>query len=614
MSKNSKAIELEEVVVRFSGDSGDGMQLIGMLFSESSAKLGNDISTFPDYPADIRAPRGTIGGVSGFQVHLGQKTIYTPGDLADVLIAMNPAALKANKAFLKPGGTIILDVDAFTDKNLQKAGYLTGDPIVEDKLGDYNIIKAPITTMTGASLKEYGFDHKTVLRSKNMYALGLVSWLFNQPLDYVESKLKQKFKKKPQIAEANIQVLQDGHNYGHNIQAMTPSYFVGPGEKIKGTYRNINGNHAVAWGFLAAAEKCGKELFLGSYPITPATEILQELSGRKDLGVKVFQAEDEIAGIATSIGASFAGDLAVTSTSGPGLALKGEAIGLAIMAELPLVIVDVQRGGPSTGLPTKTEQSDLRQALYGRNGESPAIVIAASTPSDCFHFAYMSAKITLEHMTPVILLTDGFLANGSEPWRIPSVSELPEINVPLVKPEMRDNWNVMDRDPDRLNRYWAPAGTPGFKHRVGGLEKDFTTGAISHNPANHQKMVDHRLAKVLKVADFIPEQEVLGDKDADVLMVGWGGTFGHLYTAVEELLEEGVKVAYAHFNYIMPLPVNSAEIMRKYKKVVVFEINSGQFADYLRMTIPGPDYAQYNKVEGLPFAIKDIKKTIKTYL
>lgn len=614
MSKSSNAIELDDVVVRFSGDSGDGMQLTGTLFSESSAQLGNEISTFPDYPADIRAPRGTIGGVSGFQVHLGKKIVYTPGDVADVLIAMNPAALKANKEYLKPGGTIILDVDAFTEKNLIKAGYETGDPIIEDKLGDFNIIKAPITTMTAASLKEFGFDHKTVLRSKNMYALGLVSWLFNQPLKYVEKTLKKKFKKKPQIAEANIKVLEDGFNYGHNIQAMTPSYMVGPNKKEKGVYRNINGNTAVAYGFLAASEKSGKELFLGSYPITPATEILQELSGRKDLGVKVFQAEDEIAGIATAIGASFAGDMAVTTTSGPGLALKSEAIGLAVMAELPLVIVNVQRGGPSTGLPTKTEQADLRQALYGRNGESPAIVIAASTPSDCFHYAYMAAKLSMEHMTPVILLTDGFLANGSQPWRIPAMSELADIVPPVVTPEMKDNWNVMQRDPARMNRYWAAPGTPGFRHRVGGLEKDAKTGAISHNPANHQKMVDLREAKVQKVAEFIPKQEVLGDVESDVLMVGWGGTYGHLTTAFEELHEEGIKVAYTHFNYIMPLPKNTKDIMKKYKKIIVCEINKGQFAEYLRMKIPGPVYNQFNKIEGLPLAVKDIKKEIKKYL
>ncbi|MFB6320437.1 2-oxoacid:acceptor oxidoreductase subunit alpha [Saccharicrinis sp. FJH54] len=614
MPKSVKPIELEDVVVRFSGDSGDGMQLTGTLFSESSAELGNEISTFPDYPADIRAPRGTIGGVSGFQVHLGKKIVHTPGDVANVLIAMNPAALKANKAYLKPGGTIILDVDAFTDKNLEKAGYKTMDPIVEDQLADFNIVKAPITTMTAASLKEFGFDNKTVLRSKNMYALGLVSWLFNQPLNYIEKKLNRKFKKKPEIAEANIKVLQDGFNYGENIQAMTPSYMVGSGKKEKGTYRNINGNQAVAWGFLAASEKSGKELFLGSYPITPATEILQELSGRKDLGVKVFQAEDEIAGISTAIGASFAGDLAVTTTSGPGLALKGEAIGLAVMAELPLVVVDVQRGGPSTGLPTKTEQSDLRQALYGRNGESPAIVIAASTPSDCFHYAFMAAKLSMEHMTPVILLTDGFLANGSQPWRIPSMDELPAITPPMVTPEMKDSWEVMQRDAARLNRYWATPGTPGFSHRVGGLEKDYTTGAISHNPANHQKMVDVRQEKVQKVAEFIPEQKVLGDVESDILMVGWGGTYGHLTTAFEELHEEGIKVAYTHFNYIMPLPVNTAEIMKKYKKIVVCEINKGQFADYLRMTIPGPVYHQFNRIEGLPFAVEDIKNEIKKYL
>ncbi|MFW6043725.1 MAG: 2-oxoacid:acceptor oxidoreductase subunit alpha [Marinilabiliaceae bacterium] len=607
MAKKSKVIEKEEVVVRFSGDSGDGMQLTGSLFSFSSAIYGNDISTFPDFPAEIRAPQGTIGGVSGYQVHFGHSEVYTPGDNADVLVAMNPAALKANLEWLKPGATIIIDVDTFDDNNMKKAGYQTGDPIQEDNLGSYNIIKAPITTLTRESLKNMGLDNKTILRSKNMYALGLVFWLFNRPLDDTEEILREKFSKKPKIAEANIRVLEAGYNYGVIIQAGTPSYHISPAEIRKGIYRNLNGNQAVAWGFLLAAEKSGLELFLGSYPITPATEILQELSARKDLGVKVFQAEDEIAGISTAIGASFAGDLGVTSTSGPGLALKSEALGLAVMAEIPLVVVNVQRGGPSTGLPTKTEQSDLLQALHGRNGESPLVVMAASSPVNCFDYAFYAAKVAIEHMTPVILMSDGFLANGTQPWRLPEEGEFPGIKPPYVK-KPADEWNVYERDPERLNRYWAIPGMAGYEHRIGGLEKDHLTGAVSYDHHNHGEMVRTRQKKIEKIAEFIPELELHGDEDADLLMVGWGGTFGHLYTALEELQEEGRKVALAHFSYIHPLPRNSHEILRRFSRIVVCELNLGQFASYLRSHFPDIQFLQYNKVEGLPFTVKELKQ------
>lgn len=613
MAKKSKVIEKEEVVVRFSGDSGDGMQLTGSLFSFSSAIYGNDISTFPDFPAEIRAPQGTIGGVSGFQVHFGHSEVYTPGDNADVLVAMNPAALKANLEWLKPGATIIIDVDSFDDKNLAKAGYKTNDPIEEDNLGSYNIIKAPVTTLTKASLKDMGLDNKTILRSKNMYALGLVFWLFNRPLENTEKILRDKFGKDPKIADANIKVLEAGYNYGVIIQAVTPSYHISPADIRKGTYRNINGNRAIAWGFLLAAEKSGLELFLGSYPITPATEILQELSARKDLGVKVFQAEDEIAGIATAIGASFTGDLAITTTSGPGLALKGEALGLAVMAELPLVVVNVQRGGPSTGLPTKTEQSDLMQALYGRNGESPLVVMAASSPVNCFDYAFYAAKVAIEHMTPVILLSDGFLANGTQPWRIPEEGEFPEIKPPFVE-KPADEWNIYERDAKRLNRYWALPGTPGYQHRIGGLEKDFLTGAVSYDHHNHGKMVKMRKDKIDRIADFIPPLEVHGDDDADLLIVGWGGTFGHLYTALEALQDEGKKVAIAHFSYISPLPRNSYEVLKKYSKIVVCELNLGQFASYLRSRFPDIVLHQYNKVEGLPFTVAELKDHFKKLL
>ncbi len=613
MGKRSKVIERDEVVVRFSGDSGDGMQLTGTLFSYTSAIFGNDISTFPDYPSEIRAPQGTISGVSGFQVHFGHTEVYTPGDYCDVLVAMNPAALKANAKWMKPGGTVILDVDSCDEKNLRKAGYETNDPITESKLGSYNIVKAPITTLTKESLKDMGLDNKSILRSKNMYALGLVYWLFDRPLNHTKDYITKKFKKNQLIVDANVKVLEDGYNYGNIIQALTPSYHIHPADIKKGKYRNLSGNQAVAWGFLAAAEKSGLELFLGSYPITPATEILQELSARKDLGVKVFQAEDEIAGICTSIGASFTGSLAVTTTSGPGLALKGEAIGLAIIAELPLVVVNVQRGGPSTGLPTKTEQSDLMQALYGRNGESPAVVIAASSPTNCFDYAFYAAKIAVEHMTPVILLTDGFLANGTQPWRLPNLEEWPNINVPRA--DVNDNdWHPYKRDVEKLSRYWATPGTPGLEHRIGGLEKDEHSGAVSHDALNHARMVEIREEKVQRIANVVPELELLGDEDADVLVVGWGGTFGHLFTAVDELHSEGHKLALAHFNYIKPLPRNTHEVLKRYKKIVVCELNLGQFADYLTMNFPDIQTMRFNKVQGQPFTVVELKEHFKTLL
>ncbi len=607
MEKSSRVIELKEVVIRFSGDSGDGMQLTGSLFSDSSALLGNDISTFPDYPAEIRAPQGTIGGVSGFQVHLGNSEVYTPGDLADVLVAMNPAALKANINHIRPGSTIIMDVDAFDERNMKKAGYQTDDPIQEDHLQDFNIIKAPISSLTKSSLEEMGLERKVILRTKNMYALGLVLWLFNRDLKNVNTLIDRKFSKKPDIATANKKVLRDGYNYGVTIQALTPSYMVHSAELEKGRYRNINGNTAISWGLIAAAEKAGRPLFLGTYPITPASEILQELSARKDLGVKVFQAEDEIAGICTAIGASFSGSFGVTSTSGPGLALMTEAIGLAVIAELPLVVINVQRGGPSTGLPTKTEQGDLMQALFGRNGESPAVVMAASSPSNCFHHAYWACKIALEMMTPVILLSDSFLANGSQPWRIPDLKDYPEIHPPLVKEGM-ENWYPYSRSNDLLSRYWAIPGMPGFTHRIGGLEKDFETGDVSYDPENHERMVKLREQKVQNVAEIIPEAQVYGPDNADLLVVGWGGTFGHIYTAIDEMNEDGQSVAFVHFDFIKPLPKNTEDIFKRFKTIVVCELNLGQLANYLRMCFPEIPFLQYNKIQGLPFTVQELKE------
>jgi 2-oxoglutarate/2-oxoacid ferredoxin oxidoreductase subunit alpha len=607
LMKETNVIELEEVAIRFSGDSGDGMQLTGTLFSDTSALLGNDISTFPDYPAEIRAPQGTVGGVSGFQVQFGHKKINTPGDFAHVLVAMNPAAVKANAKFMNPGGTIIYDSDSFNEKNLQKADFKTDDPFTECNLDDYFKIPVPISTLTKESLKDFGLDNKSVLRSKNMFALGLVCWMFNRPLNYIEDFIKTKFAKKQDVVESNIKVLRDGFNYGLNLQYMTPSYIVHPAEIEPGIYRNINGNHATAWGLLAAAEKAGLELFLGSYPITPATDILSALSERKDLGVKTFQAEDEIAGITSALGAAFAGDLAVTTTSGPGLALKSEAIGLAVMAELPLVVVNVQRGGPSTGLPTKTEQSDLMQALYGRNGESPVVVVAASTPSDCFWYAYIAAKIALERMVPVILLTDGFLGNGSEPWKIPAMSELPDIKPRYAKDP--STFKPYSRDSKTLSREWAFPGMTGFEHRIGGLEKNIF-GSVSHDPDNHQANCEIRQNKVDRVVDLIPDIEVCGDESGDLLVVGWGGTYGHLISTIRELKKEGKNVSLAHFNYIHPLPGNTKEVFGKFKRIIVCELNLGQFASYLRDKMPGFEYFQFNKVKGLPFTVKELKESI----
>ena len=607
MSEQTHVKELENVVVRFSGDSGDGMQLAGNLFSNISAAIGDEISTFPDYPAEIRAPQGTLGGVSGFQVHIG-KGVYTPGDKADVLVAMNPAALKTNVKYVKSNGVILFDTDSFEKSDLEKAAFKTDDPFKE--LGiTQQLVPVAITSMVKSSLAGTELDNKAILRCKNMFALGLICWLFERPLEQAEHLLQNKFSKKPSILEANIKVMTDGYHYGGNIHASVTTYHIETGDAQKGIYTDINGNRATALGLIAASEKSGRPLFLGSYPITPASDILHELAKRKDLGVKVVQAEDEIASVCTAIGASFAGDLAATSTSGPGLALKSEAIGLAVMAELPLVIIDVQRGGPSTGLPTKSEQTDLLQALYGRNGESPVVVLAASTPTNCFDMAFQAAKIALEHMTPVILLTDAFIANGSSSWRIPDMSEYPDIKPNYVKPEMlNENWKPYKRDPETFVRYWAIPGTEGFMHRLGGLEKDSETSAISTDPNNHQRMTNLRQAKIDYIANCIPALEVKGNPDADLLVVGWGGTYGHLFSAVNELNGEGKKVALAHFNYINPLPANTAEVLKRYKKIVVCEQNNGQFATQLCGKIPGLVVSRFNQVQGQPFMVSELKE------
>ena len=612
MAKNAKVIELDEVVVKFAGDSGDGMQLTGSQFSDTSAFVGLDLATFPDYPSEIRAPGGTVAGISGFQVHIGHKEVHSPGDQADVLVAMNPAALKANMKWIKPGATIIIDIDNFDNRHYKLAGYAE-DPLDDGSLEGFNVVKAPITHLTRSTVKEFGLDIRTADKTKNQFVAGLLFWLFNRDIDIGENFLRNKFKKKPELVKANIKVLQEGYHYAETIEALATTFMVNPAKKKKGLFRNITGNQATAWGCLAAAERSGRPLFLGSYPITPASEILQELASRKHLGAKTFQAEDEIAGICSAIGASYAGNLGVTSTSGPGLALKGEAIGLAVMTELPLVVINVQRGGPSTGLPTKTEQSDLMQALYGRSGESPVVVLAASTPANCFDFAYLASKTAIEHMTPVILLTDGYLANGSELWYIPDVNDLPPIEVPLVKDNDKD-YQPYRRRPENLARYWAIPGQEGLRHKVGGLEKADITGEVSHDPLNHQVMVELREAKVQKVVNVIPEQGIEGPDKGDLLVIGWGGTYGPLITAVEELQEEGHSISLAQFNYINPLPRNTGEVLRGFRKRIVCELNLGQFASYLRMKYPEFDYLKYNKVQGLPFMISELKQKFKEIL
>ena len=595
---------LEKVVVRFSGDSGDGMQLAGNIFSNVSAGVGNQISTFPDYPAEIRAPQGTLSGVSGFQVHIG-KGVHTPGDLADVLVSMNPAALKQNVKFLKPSGVAIVDIDSFKKADLDKALYKTDNPYEEIGL-KAQVVEVPITSMVKAALADSGLDLKSILRCKNMFALGFICWLFDRPLESALHQLKNKFAKKPAIFEANAKVMQAGYDYGHNIHASVSTYRIESDNIRPGVYTDVNGNTATAWGLIMASEKSGRPLFLGSYPITPATDILHELAKRKDLGVKAVQMEDEIAGVCSAIGASFAGNLAVTSTSGPGLALKGEGIGLAVMAELPLVVIDVQRGGPSTGLPTKTEQTDLMQALYGRNGESPLAVVAPASPADCFDMAFEAARIAIEHMTPVILLSDAFIGNGSTAWRIPEADEYPEIHPHFPSPDLLEKgWKPYMRDENNV-RYWAIPGTPGFAHRLGGLEKDSVTSAISTDPANHEKMVLLRKEKIERIALDIPALEVQGNPDADTLLIGWGGTFGHLFTAVEELNAAGKKVAFAHFRYINPLPANTKEVLAKYKNVVVAELNTGMFADFLQAKNPGINIRRINKIQGQPFLVQEI--------
>ncbi len=604
--------EINDIVVRFTGDSGDGMQLVGNIFSTVSATVGNSISTFPDYPADIRAPQGSLTGVSGFQVHIGAEQVYTPGDQCDVLVAMNAAALKTQYRYAKPGSAIIIDTDSFKERDLAKAEFKTPDYLAEMNIDPDRVIQCPISTMVKDALAPTGMDVKSILKCRNMFALGLVCWLFDRDLSLVENFLKTKFAKKPAVAEANITVVRAGYDYGHNTHSSVANvYRIETKEKVTGRYMDITGNKATAYGFIAAAEKAGLKLYLGSYPITPATDVLHELSKHKSLGVTTVQCEDEIAGCASAVGASFAGALAVTSTSGPGICLKSEAMNLAVIMELPLVILDVQRGGPATGLPTKSEQTDLLQVLFGRNGESPMPVLAAASPVDCFETAYEASKIALEYMTPVVLLTDAYLANGSASFKLPNLEEYPSITPPYVPQELLGTWTPYQRN-EQGTRYWAVPGREGFQHILGGLEKDNKTGAISTNPENHDLMTRLRAQKVQNIP--VPDLEVLGDADADLLIVGFGGTYGHLHAAMDELRAQGKKVAMTHFRYINPLPANTAEVMKKFKKVVVAEQNMGQLAGWLRMKVDNFTPYQYNEVKGQPFKVNELVESFKNIL
>ena len=605
MAEQLEVKELDQVVVRFSGDSGDGMQLAGNIFSTVSATVGNGISTFPDYPADIRAPQGSLTGVSGFQVHIGAGKVYTPGDKCDVLVAMNAAALKTQYRYAKPGATIIIDTDSFGPKDLEKAQFQTEDYLGEMGIDPDRVIQCPLTTMVKDCLADSGMDNKAMMKCRNMFALGLVCWLFDRDLNLVANFLREKFAKKPAIAEANIKVIQAGWDYGHNTHSSAINvYRVETKEKTPGRYMDITGNKATAYGFIAAAEKAGLRLYLGSYPITPATDVLHELSKHKSCGVITVQCEDEISGCASALGASFAGALGVTSTSGPGVCLKSEAMNLAVIMELPLVVLDVQRGGPATGLPTKSEQTDLLQALFGRNGESPMPVMAATSPADCFDAAYQAAKIALEHMTPVVLLTDAYIANGSGAFKLPQMAQLDAINPPYVPEELKGKWTPYMRA-ENGTRYWAVPGREGFTHILGGLEKDSNTGAISTDPENHDLMTRLRQQKIDNIQ--VPDLEVEGDvNDADLLIVGFGSTYGHLHAAMDELRAAGNKVALAQFKYLNPLPKNTAAVLSKYNKVVVAEQNMGQLAAYLRMKVDGFVPYQFNQVKGQPFVVSEL--------
>jgi 2-oxoglutarate/2-oxoacid ferredoxin oxidoreductase subunit alpha len=602
MTKVVDFVDIEHVVIRFAGDSGDGMQLTGSQFTSTTAQVGNDLSTFPDYPSEIRAPSGTLYGVSGFQLHFGSKQIYTPGDTFDTLVAMNPAALKVNLKNVREGGYIIVNSDSFDAKNLKLAKY-ESNPLEDESLKGFQLFAVPITSMTAAALEDSGLTLREITRSKNFFALGLLYWLYDRPMQPTLDWLKEKFGKKPQIQEANEKALRAGYNFGETTQIFNVRYTVRAADLPAGTYRNVTGNEATALGIVAAAIKAKLPGFLGSYPITPASEILQELSSLRRVGFRTFQAEDEIAGICTAIGAAYGGALAFTNTSGPGMALKQEAIGLAVMVELPLVIVNVQRAGPSTGLPTKPEQSDLFQAIYGRNGEAPVAVLAANSPAGCFFSVFEAARIALKYMTPVILLTDGYIGQGSEPWLLPTEEELPDISIPFASDA--ETFKPYERN-DHLSRPWAVPGMAGFEHRIGGLEKQHITGNVSHDPMNHQFMVEMRAQKIAGIANDIPDQTVFGDENADFAVVGWGGTYGSIRAAVEDLHKQGKSIAHIHIKYLNPFPKNLGELLKRYSTILIPENNLGQLAFALRATY-GIEAVTLNKVQGLPFTPCEIK-------
>ena len=601
---------LEDVTIRFAGDSGDGMQLTGTQFTTATAIFGNDLSTLPDYPAEIRAPAGTLFGVSGFQIRFGSREVNTPGDACDVLVAMNPAALRVNLPSLKDGGSIIVNLGGFTDKNLKLAGYQS-NPLEDGSLSKYQVYEVDITKLTAIALEGLGLSTKTVERSKNFFALGMMFWMFDRPMDPTIQWIKERFAKTPNVGEANLRVLKAGWNFGETTEIFTTRYEVRPAQLPKGKYRNITGNQAVAYGLIAASQKSGLQLFLGSYPITPASDILHELAKFKDFGVKTFQAEDEIAGVSSAIGASFGGALAATTTSGPGLALKTEAIGLAVMVELPLVVCDIQRGGPSTGLPTKTEQSDLLMALYGRHGEAPVPVVAPATPGDCFYMVFEAARLAIKYMTPVLFLSDGYLANGSEPWPIPSSVELPDIPVKFWTE--KEGFFPYLRDEKTLARPWAPPGTAGLEHRIGGLEKQNITGNVNYEPANHDLMVHLRAEKIEHVVEDIPPLQVEGDESGDLLVLGWGSTYGAIKTAVTTKRVEGKSVSQAHLRYLNPFPKNLGEVLYRFKHVLIPEINLGQLVKVIRSKYLVPAVG-FNKVEALPLRSSDIEERIDEIL
>jgi 2-oxoglutarate ferredoxin oxidoreductase subunit alpha len=607
---------LQDVVIKFAGDSGDGMQLTGSQFTNNTALLGMDLATFPDFPAEIRAPQGTIPGVSGFQLRFSSSPVYTPGDDCDVLVAMNAAALKTNLKAIKKGGKMIVNTDGFDAKNLRLANFAEGDnPLENNALDNYEVIRMDVTKMTREALKDFTMGTKEKDRAKNMFVLGFLYWMYNREMDSTVSFLKEKFGKKDDILNSNMKVLQAGYNYGDTTETFTTRYKVEKAKMVTGNYRSIMGNQALSYGLIAASQKSGLPIFLGSYPITPASDILHELSRHKNFGVRTFQAEDEIAAISSAIGASYGGSLAITTTSGPGMALKAEAMGLAVMMEIPLLIINVQRGGPSTGLPTKTEQSDLMQAYYGRNGECPMPIVSASTPSDCFGAAYEAARISLQHMTPVILLTDGYIANGAEPWKYPTSADLQEITVNFKKGLAEDEEKFLPYKRDeKLARPWAIPGTPGLEHRVGGLEKQDVTGNVSYDPDNHQHMINVRQAKVDMIANYVPDQTLdSGPSKGKMLVIGWGSTYGSIKSACADLRAEGYEIAHAHLRYIRPFPKNLGEMIKSYDKLLVPEINNGQLVKILRDQYM-VDAIPHNKVMGIPITKSELIAKVKTII